>query len=272
MQTKDFKKRSRQFAKYLKGNRPSAYIHNLYDCVASSWARTKPMLRDDLVSRPTVLKLAREYGRSRFILDCGCGDGNFSRLVSPFAKEVIGIDISSRMLTEARKLSSNFANISYVRADILNLGRYIKPETIDLCLALYAVCCIGSKKKLTEAFKQFYSVLKRGAYAIVQIPHPLESYFSSRSYWCKDINSVGSYFNEGRLIRRKLRNVDNKWLLVARYHYSIYRYLNSMIFAGFIIKEIFEPKASSDVIRKYQTLRRESYVPTSLIVLVQKLK
>ncbi|MBN2737151.1 MAG: class I SAM-dependent methyltransferase [Spirochaetales bacterium] len=50
-------------------------------------------------------------------LDIGCGTGEFTRALSPFCKQVIGIDVSESMIGEAKKRNPG-KNISYIHQDI----------------------------------------------------------------------------------------------------------------------------------------------------------
>jgi SAM-dependent methyltransferase len=61
-------------------------------------------------------KLGREAGitRASDVLDVCCGGGQLARGIAPFARSVIGVDESARMLSAA----PSAANITYIRHDI----------------------------------------------------------------------------------------------------------------------------------------------------------
>jgi SAM-dependent methyltransferase len=248
---------------------PSA-VESIYDLIAEKWARDEPKVHDDLIGRPLVLEMVRRLGKDKIVLDCGCGDGNVCRLVSPFVDRVIGVDSSSRMLAEAQKRSGHLQNVAYIRGRLENLGSYVGSETIDICLALYAVCCIASIRDLRRVFRQIHSVLKPGGYAIIQIPHPLDGLLQEPSSWFEEVDELGSYFRAGELIRRKLKTVDGEWLLVARYHYPISSYFTAISSSGLLIMDLLEPKPSKEVIERYPTLSREAKFPASMIFVTQR--
>jgi SAM-dependent methyltransferase len=245
-------------------------IHVLYDRVAEKWARNDPALQDDFVGRPLILELARRHGNAGIIVDAGSGDGNVCRLVSPFAKQVVGVDLSKHMCQVAQRLSRAYRNIRYVRGDLMAMPRILPNIRADVCLAVFAVCCMRSKKELARAFRSMYGVVRPGGHLIAQIPHPAESFFTERSAWHKDADKMRSYFNEGQLCRRRLRTVNGDWLLVARYHFTLATYFTELARAGFLIRTIVEPRASPTLVRKFPSMKRESHLPSTLMVVAQR--
>jgi|ERR1017187_757012 SAM-dependent methyltransferase len=245
-------------------------IQSFYDSVARKWARDGPELRDDFIGRPVVVRLARALARNGTVLDCGCGDGNVARLVSPFARRVIGIDTSSNMLDEAAKRSLHFENIAFRRGRLERLPEIVTPQSVDLCLALFSLCCVGSLERLRRVFLNISAVLKPGKYAIVQIPHPFDSYLKKPSLWYRDLDAGGAYFDGGVRVRRKLRTARGDWLLVARYHFPLSDYFEAITSARLIVLRLLEPRASSQAVRHHPTLRREAQFPSSMIFVCQR--
>lgn len=52
-------------------------------------------------------------------LDIGCGTGEFSRLLAKRFDKVVAIDLSPKMISVAKQLSEDFANIDFRVADVL---------------------------------------------------------------------------------------------------------------------------------------------------------
>jgi SAM-dependent methyltransferase len=247
-------------------------LRAFYNDLAETWARDAAMFRDDLISRPQIIQLAQKAGSDGVILDCGCGDGNLARLLSSFAKEVIGVDTSPKMLAAARKRSKVCTNVRYVEGDMLRLRETagIMHGSIDLCMAVYAVCCMESQEQLQQVFNQVYEVLKPGGTAIIQIPQPLESYFKTSSRWATDEVPPESYYDSGRLVYRQLKTVTGERVRVARYHFTLSDYFNAILSAGLLLQKVLEPRPSDELTAKYPELKRESQLPFSLIILAQR--
>lgn len=85
---------------------PAAYVRDLFDQYA---ARFDADLQGRLGYRtPALLAALLEAAgvlpdRSRRVLDLGCGTGLSGMALKPFAKRLVGLDLSPRMLAEARR-------------------------------------------------------------------------------------------------------------------------------------------------------------------------
>jgi SAM-dependent methyltransferase len=247
----------------------STAIQSLYDSVAARWPRGLRALRDDFIGTPVATRIARKFAQNGTIVDCGCGNGNVCRSLSRFANHVIGVDISKKMLDEARSGWTS-DKITYVQGRLDRLADVLKPESADLCLALFSVCCMKDRPELHRTFLNMYKILKPKKHAIIQIPHPADSFFRERSLWYKDIDRDATYFDRGAVVRRKLRTTGGEWLLVARHHFPLADYFLALTSAGFIVKCLLEPVPSRQTIRRWPTLSREARFPSSVIFICQR--
>ena len=242
---------------------------SIYEQTALKWNHDEPKVVDDLISWAQLMSLIQARGHGKVILDCGCGTGNICRLASGLAEHVIGIDISKRMVAEAEKNTPTTSNIVYLRGDMALLTEFLSPASVDLCISIFGVCCLPNLHRLTQAFRQMKQILRPDGALILQIPHPLDGFFRQSSSWKQDINPPKSYFMSGSFVRRRLRTVDNDWLLVARYHFTISDYITALAASGFHIVELIEPHPSDELIRKCPTIARESSVPSSMIIVAE---
>lgn len=241
-------------------------IYRLYDFVAKAYSRDEPKFRDDIITRPLIVEIAKLKGYGKEMIDIGCGDGHISRLIAPFSESVLGIDISDAMLIEARQKSHFFRNLDFVKANFLNLNALNRK--FDIALGIFAFCCVKSIKELDLAFNNLYSILRKDGYAIIQIPNDKEVLAESKSEWIAEM----PYSNTdiGKIIFRQLKTVDNNWVNVARYHYRLDEYLQSIKNANFKIENIIEPKATSHHIKIYPSLKNEGEIPASIIFVLKK--
>jgi SAM-dependent methyltransferase len=211
------------------------------------------------------MELARMAARDATVLDLACGDGYLARRVSPIAHRVIGLDLSSKMLGEARSRSALFDNVHYLRATMTSLGAVLRPRSVDCCLAVNALCCASTWAELAATFQGISAVLRPGGTFIVQVPHPMDGLFREDSAWLRDVDPWSSYFDSETLVRRRLRTVDDKWLLVARYHYPIGDYYRAITEAGLRVTRLVEPMPSEALLLRFPSLRRETRLPSCLI-------
>ena len=74
---------------------------DLYNSHADKWARMEPVSLSDFTGRPAVLQMCEPIIAAD-ILDLGCGEGYFSRLLlTKDPRSIIGIDISEEMIKSA---------------------------------------------------------------------------------------------------------------------------------------------------------------------------
>jgi SAM-dependent methyltransferase len=103
-------------------------------------------------------------------LDAGCGVGIHSIILSKLGVDVVGIDISERMIAKAEELAKNFGSTAkFETLDFLRMKDKFKDE-FDL------VICLGNtlphllnERDLLLALRNFHNALKKGGLLIVQI-------------------------------------------------------------------------------------------------------
>jgi SAM-dependent methyltransferase len=118
---------------------------------------------DDLWSFITKIPLVG------LILDCGCGSGAFTRLCAPYAKQVIGIDVSSTMISKAKVLTQH-DNVQYY---VLDMSKFSLPTIFDRVLAMNDVLNFcTSLSQLQEVVNHVYKHLKVGGVFTFDIHHP----------------------------------------------------------------------------------------------------
>ena len=135
-----------------------------------------------------VLSLFKKDSNA-LLLDCGCGDGSFTREVANVigAKDIYGIDIM-----RSNVLKANDRGIKAVLGD---LDDYIlfDDDSFDVIMANQVI----EHLKHTDKFiKEIYRVLKRGGYVVVSTPN-LASFHNSlyllwgrQPYWVDVSNEV----------------------------------------------------------------------------------
>jgi SAM-dependent methyltransferase len=73
-------------------------------------------------------------GNCKTILDIGCGNGDFARLISGKAEKIIGVDISPEKIAQAESLSKKFPNIEYEAINVFH--KNILPGSFDCVISI----------------------------------------------------------------------------------------------------------------------------------------
>jgi trans-aconitate methyltransferase len=166
-------------------------------------------------------------------LDLGCGFGWAARwLREAGAASVLGVDLSQKMIERARSMTPDPA-IQYLIADletlVLPLAAY---ELVYSALAFHYVADFG------RLIKTIRSALAPGGQLVFTVEHPIFM-AAARAQWMKDdagytVWPVNAYAQEGE--RRTDWFVDG----VIKYHRTLATTLNTLIEAGFQIRQVDE--------------------------------
>jgi SAM-dependent methyltransferase len=114
----------------------------------------------------TIEKLIKvlHVANDSWLIDMGCGTGNYAAAIQQVAERVIGIDISVGMLKRAR---AKFPGIQFVQGDITCLP--FSSNTFDGALAIQVLHHIKEKELF---IREAYRVLRKGAcFAIDSCSH-----------------------------------------------------------------------------------------------------
>jgi SAM-dependent methyltransferase len=197
------------------------------------------------------------------VVDLGCGFGWFCRWArGQGATEVLGIDVSRRMLARARDTTAD-AGISYVRGD---LERVDLPEAqFDL---VYSSLALHYIEHLADLFAQVHHSLVPGGRLVFSVEHPV---FTAPTHpgWSLDREGrrawpVDSYLCEGP------RRTD--WLTkgVIKQHRTFGTYLNLLLKQGFTPTHVEDWGPTDDQIAAQPSLAEERQRPMFLIVAARR--
>lgn len=69
------------------------------------------------------------------VLDLGCGMGRVLKHIAPYCREAVGLDVSNRMLSLARKRIAGIENVSLARGSGADLSMF-EDDSFDFCYAI----------------------------------------------------------------------------------------------------------------------------------------
>lgn len=133
---------------------PTGYIKNLFDGYAEKFeSHLTQALHYDVPARMvTMLQFYRDLGAQQpNVLDLGCGTGLFGKNIAPFAKSLVGVDLSQKMLEKAALLNV------YQRLECQELLAMMQQEpdaSYDLIAACDVFVYIGALDALVHEVKR----------------------------------------------------------------------------------------------------------------------
>ena len=202
---------------------------------------------------PTLRALLPDLAGKR-VLDLGCGFGWFCRYVRDTgAAEVVGFDVSEKMLERARTTTTDAA-ISYARQDLETLE--LQPASFDL---IYSSLTFHYIEKLPRLFAQIHAALAPGGSFVFSVEHPIYT-APSAPKWAGSTWPLDSYLEEGP------RSTD--WLAngVIKHHRTVGNYLNLLIETGFTLRHVGEWGPTPEQIAVHPEWANERQRPPFLLV------
>lgn len=202
--------------------------------------------------------------KDKSVLDLGCGYGWHCRYaIEQGAKSVIGIDLSEKMLKEA-KARTNDKRIVYMRKAIEDIN--FDKESFDLIISSLAFHYINSFELICL---KLFEILKHKGEFVFSVEHPIFTAYGNQD-WIYDEKGnkihwpVDNYFNEGN---REAIFLGQK---ITKYHRTLTTYINALINNGFFIRRIIEPLPSPEMLEKNELMREEFRRPMMLLISVYK--
>jgi len=193
------------------------------------------------------------------VLDLGCGFGWFCRWArAQGAAEVLGIDVSERMLARAAESTHDTA-ITYTRADLELLE--LKPASFDLVYSSLAFHYIANLERLMSEVNR--SLLPHGS-LVFSAEHPIYT-SPAEPRWSPEPAGRNSWLVNGYLCEGP-RSTD--WLTrgVIKQHRTLATYINMLLRTGFVLSHIDEWGPTSEQIAARPELADERERPMFLLV------
>jgi SAM-dependent methyltransferase len=196
----------------------------------------------------------------RRVLDLGCGLGYFAREArARGARQVIGVDLSERMLEEARRRTDD-PDIRFVR-DSLE-GFTAEPEAFELITSTLALHYIADYPALVRRVATWLAPGGRFAFSV---EHPIFTAHGT-SDWFKDADGVALHWPVDRYRDEGERRT--RWFVdgVVKYHRTVETYVNGLIEAGLCLTRLEEPEAEPGLLAEKPEWRQERRRPPFLLL------
>lgn len=168
-------------------------IRESYDRLAEEYARRiSGELQHKPLDRELLDRFARQVQGRGEVCDMGCGPGHVARYLHDAGASVFGLDLSPRMLEQARKLNPD---ISFREGDMMALD--LKDETLAGIAAFYAIVNIP-KQSLPVIFREMERVLRPGGFLLLAF-HVGDQVLREEELWGQKISMDFLLFRPGEI-------------------------------------------------------------------------
>lgn len=202
--------------------------------------------------------------KGKRVLDLGCGFGWHCRYaVENGAAAVTGIDISQKMLSEARNKTES-RNIEYICMPIEDID--FPARSFDVVVSSLALHYIQS---FEDIVCKINNCIVRGGDFVFSVEHPVFTANGTQE-WFGDSDGkllhwpVDNYFIEGS---RQANFLEEE---VIKYHKTLTTYISGLIKAGFEITGLVEPQPAEDMLDTVPGMRDELRRPMMLLISARK--
>lgn len=232
------------FDKYSKMERSKNGLES-----AGEWHELKKMLPDFQGKR---------------VLDLGCGFGWHCRFaIENGAKSVVGVDISQKMLNEAKNKTKS-EDIKYICMPIEDID--FPDNSFDVVISSLAFHYVQS---FEDILSKVSKCLSSGGDFIFSVEHPIFTAQGTQDWYYDNEGNiihwpVDKYFTEG-LRRANFLGED-----VVKYHKTMTTYVNSLIKSGFEITGLVEPMPEENLLHTVPGMLDELRRPMMLLISSRK--
>ena len=203
--------------------------------------------------------------RGRRVLDLGCGAGQLaSHLATRGAADVIGVDVSERMLAVARA-SWSHPRVTYQRAALEELA--FEAARFDLIVSSLVLHYVDDYAGLVARIGRW---LAPDGVLVYSVEHPIFTARLPGDGWVLDA--------EGRRVRWGLDRYadegarEETWFVpgVRKVHRTMATLINGLLDAGFVIERVLEPVPGAEWLREHPQAHDERRRPVFLLVRARK--
>ena len=226
---------------------------------AQDWIETDQAVRTGLLDRWMLDALGDVSGKS--VIDIGCGEGRFSRLLARLGATVTGVDLTEAFIERARCLASK--GETYIVGNAENL-QGIDGDAFDIAVSYIVLVDLHDYRSAIEAA---YRVLRPGGRFVVCNIHPMRS--SQPGGWVRQgdrklFYPVDDYTDEGP---REFTWWSKSFVNM---HRTLSSHIGAFLGAGFTLAALLEPTPSAEELAANPTFDDEYRAPNFIIYILQK--
>ncbi len=230
----------------------SQSAREVYDVLADAFAaRAEDAPYNAHYDRPALPGLLPSVAGLR-VLDAGCGPGLYAAWLLTHGAEVVGVDVSPRMVALARARLGERATVH--EADLGKPLTMLADASFDLVVSGLALDYVRDWKAL---FGELARVLRPGGLLAFSASHPADEFYrlhpEGRYFDIEPVEHIFNWTDQG--IRAR----------VPCYRRPLEAMINPLLEAGFLLERLVEPRptpafATRDPMEYAELMRRPGFI------------
>ncbi len=207
---------------------------------------SKPNFGKVFVTAPNLLRAFGDV-EDKDVLELGCGNGYWLRLLARAGARTTGIDLAENQITAAKLWDDPITcEIDYRVGDVsqaLDLqGKF------DIAFFEHVLLEIPDKNELYSTIQNAANTLKEGGMLFISDIHPFAP--SSRPDNIRIADGF-NYFDSGAPFEIRSKRMDGETIYYKDIHWTLSDIAGAITNAGLRITEIAEPKPTAEDVAKY---------------------
>lgn len=178
-----------------------AYVESTFDLFAQSFDAKLQALdyrAPELIGQ-AVRRVAGTPQAKLDVLDAGCGTGLCEPMLAPFARKLVGVDLSGQMLEKAAQRSAHGGGYHELFKAELTAFIQAHPQSFDLIVSADTLCYFGALEAVCNAA---YASLRPGGWLIFSVEALADTDASAQQGY--KLQAHGRYSHARRYLQRVL--------------------------------------------------------------------
>lgn len=206
-----------------------------------------------------MLTLAGDVAAKR-VLDLGCGEGRFCRMLAARGAATVGLDLVRDMVIAARERDSGSGLYVQGSGDKLPFGE----AAFDLVVSYLTLIDITDFR---SAIVESARVLKPGGHLLLA---NLSAFITASDGWERDPSGRRLYKRVDRYLDEHGVILEGNGMRFLNWHRPLEAYMEAFLNAGLVLQRFLEPVPADEVLRDDPRFEGDFRVPDFVVMLWEK--
>ncbi len=207
---------------------------------------SKPNFGKVFVTAPSLLRALGDVA-GKDVLELGCGNGYWLRLLARAGAKTTGIDLAENQIAAAKSWNDPMTSVIDYRVGDVSKELDLQGK-FDVAFFEHVLLEIPNKDELYRAVQNAAHTLKEGGVLFISDIHPFAP--SSRPDNLRVADDF-NYFESGAYFEIQSKRVDGEIIYYKDVHWTLSDLAGAITGAGLKITEITEPKPTPEDLEKY---------------------
>lgn len=199
---------------------------------------------------PIMLRLCDDV-RGLTVLDVGCGEGRFCRMLSARGAKTIGVDPTPTLIGAARDRHPD-GEYHAVGGEALPLA----DASVDLVVSYVALIDIPDFR---AAIREKARVLRPGGRCVVANLNGFST--ASKQLWARDAEGNKLHWTMDDYMEERAERAEWAGISVVNWHRPLSAYIQTFLACGLVLEHFDEPVPTAEAMTAYRQLRDHPRMP-----------